>query len=167
MLGHHTFSDGSQPIHTPTPCPAKQLDPSQRQRLALDALNGSVPISRIAHQHHVSRKFIYHQAHKAQQALDHAFAPGPPAGDDRVLFHLPVTRAWLRQFVLALILIGHCSYRGVTELLRDLFDYHTSVGSVHNIVDHAVDAARPINLRQDLARIRIGADDEIFRFFRF
>jgi hypothetical protein len=146
-----------------TPCPASELDPSQRQRLALDALTGSAPISRIAEQHQVSRKFIYHQAHKAQQALDHAFNPGTPARDDRVLFYLPVTKAWIRQFVLALILIGHCPFRGVIELLRDLFDYPLSVGTVHNIVHQAVAAARQINLHQDLSRVRIGADDEIFQ----
>src|SRR3954452_23244401 len=163
MLSHHTYPDHAQPLDTPTTCPAKRLDPSQRQRLALDAIIGSAPISRIAQQQQVSRKFVYHQAHRAQQALDHAFTPAPPPRDDRVLFYLPVTKAWLRQFVLALILIGHCSFRGVTELLRDLFDYHTSVGTVHNIVDQAVATARPINERQDLSRVRIGADDEIFQ----
>src|SRR4051812_42150465 len=166
VLVHHTLPDGSQPLDPPTPCPATGLDPSQRQRLALDALTGSAPISRIAQQHHVSRKFIYHQAHKAQQALDHAFNPQSPARDDRVLFSPPVTKAWIRQFVLALILIGHSSFRGVTELLRDLFDYHLSVGTVHNIVDQAVATSRQINRRQDLSRIRIGADDEFFQATR-
>jgi hypothetical protein len=166
VLVHHTLPDGSQPLDAPTPCPAKGLDPSQRQRLALDVLTGSAPLSRIAQQHQVSRKFIYHQAHKAQQALDHAFAPEPPAGDDQVLFYLPVTKAWTRQLVLALVLIAHCSFRGVTELLRDLFDYPLSVGTVHNIVDQAVATARQINLRQDLSRVRIGADDEIFQATR-
>ena len=163
MLVHHTSAHASQPLDAPASCPAKALAPPQRQRLALDALTGSAPISRIAGRQRVSRKFVYHQAHKAQQALDHAFTPASPARDDHVLFYLPVTKAWIRQFVLALILIGHCSFRGVTELLRDLFDYHTSVGTVHNIVDQAVATARPINERQDLSRVRIGADDEIFQ----
>jgi hypothetical protein len=163
VLVHHTLPDGSQPLDTSTTCPAKQLDPSQRQRLALDALTGSAPLSRIAQQHQVSRKFIYHQAHKAQQALDHAFTPDPPDRNERVLFYLPVTKAWIRPFVLALILIAHCPFRGVTELLRDLFDLHLSVGTVHNIVDQAVATARQINERQDLSRVRIGADDEIFQ----
>jgi hypothetical protein len=166
VLSHPTLPDASQPLDTPTPCPATELDPSQRQRLALDALTGSAPIPRIAKQHHVSRKFIDHQAHKAQQALDRAFDPEPPARDDRVLFYLPVTKAWIRQLVLALILIAHCSLRGVTELLRDLCDYHRCVGTVHNLVDQAVATARRINLRQDLSRVRIGADDEIFQSTR-
>jgi hypothetical protein len=163
VLVHLTLPDGSQPLDTLTTCPAKELDPSQRQRLALDALSGPTPISQLAQQHQVSRKFIYHQAHRAQQALDHAFNREPPDRDDRVLFYLPVTQAWIRQFVLALILIGHGSFRGVTELLRDLFDLQLSVGTVHNIVAQAVATARRINGRQDLSRVRIGADDEIFQ----
>ena len=83
-----------------------------------------------------------------------------------MLFYLPVTQAWIRPFVLALILIGHSSLRGVTELLRDLFDYHLSVGTAHNIVEQAVATARQINDRQDLSRVRIGADDEIFQASR-
>ena len=121
------------------------------------------PSLELAQQHQVSRKFVYQQAHKAQQALDRRLHPDPPARDDRVLFYLPVTKAWIRQFVLALVLIGHSSFRGVTELLRDLFDYHLSLGTVHNIVAQAVATARPINERQDLSRVRIGADDEIFQ----
>jgi hypothetical protein len=166
VLVHHTLPDGSQPLDTPALCPAKDLTSPQRQRLALDALTGPTPISQLAQQHQVSRKFIYHQAHKAQQALDDAFTPEPPARNDRVLFYLPVTQAWIRQFVLALILIGHSSLRGVTELLRDLFDYHLSVGTAHNIVEQAVATARQINDRQDLSRVRIGADDEIFQASR-
>jgi hypothetical protein len=163
VLSHHTLPNGSQSLGTPAACPAKELTPPQRQRLALDALTGSAPLSRIAQQHQVSRKFIYHQAHKAQQALDDAFTPDRPTGDDRVLFYLPITKAWVRQFVLALVLIGHSSLRGATELLRDLFDLHLSVGTAHNIVEQAVATARRINDRQDLSRVRIGADDEIFQ----
>lgn len=163
MLVHHTLPDASRPLDTPVSCPAKALTPPQRQRLALDALTDATPIAQLAQQHRVSRKFIYHQAHKAQQALDDTFTTDRPVRDDRVLFYLPVTKAWVRQFVLALVLIGHSSYRGVTELLRDLFDFHLSVGTVHNIVEQAVAIARPINERQDLSRVRIGADDEIFQ----
>jgi hypothetical protein len=163
VLVHHTPTDRPLPLDAPDPCPAKELSPAQRQRLALGALAGPTPVSRLAEAHHVSRKFIYHQAHKARQALDHAFTPQPPPRDDRVLFYLPVTKAWIRQLILALVLIAHCSLRGVTELLRDTFDYHTSVGTVHNIVEQAVGTARQINERQDLSRVRIGADDEIFQ----
>src|SRR4051812_3242990 len=89
-------------------CPAHLLTPQERRQLALDVLAGQ-PISRLAQQHLVSRKFVYQQLHIALDAVDQAFAPEPPAhAGERVLFYLPVTKAWIRQFVLALVLICHC-----------------------------------------------------------
>jgi len=61
------------------------------------------------------------------------------------------------------VLICHSSTRGVVELLRDLFDYRISLGSVHNIVHSAVPDARRINQQYDLSSIRIGLLDEIFQ----
>jgi hypothetical protein len=137
------------------------LTPAQRCQLALHALAGQ-PVSLLAQQHHVSRKFVYQQLHLAQDALEQAFAP---AADDHeeVLFYLPVTRSWIRQFVLALVLICHSSLRGVVELLHDLFDYPCSLGTVANIVHQASDAAQLIDLDEDLSAIRHGALDEIFQ----
>ena len=74
-----------------------------------------------------------------------------------------MTKAWLDQFVLGLTLICHSSYRGVVELLRDLFDFSISVGNVSNIVRSAVAAAQRINQQYDLSDIHIGADDEIYQ----
>jgi hypothetical protein len=146
----------------PTPrCPAQRLGPHQRQNLALQALAGTQTVTLLAHEHHVSRKFVYQQADKADQALQDAF--DPQVGDDRVLFYLPVTNAWIRQFVLALVLIGHSSFRGVVELLRDLFDYPISLGTVHNIVHSAIPQARVHNASQNLSAVRVGVPDEIFQ----
>ena len=55
------------------------------------------------------------------------------------------------------MLICHSSVRGVVELLRDVFDYRLSVGTVHNIVHSAVEPARAISRRYDLAPVRIEA----------
>jgi hypothetical protein len=151
----------SEPAVGPVPCPAKQLAPQQRQDLAIQVLAGTETVCDLARQHDVSRKFLYQQAHTAQQALDGAFAPSRPRDD--VLFCLPVTKAWLEQLVLGLTLICHSSYRGVVELLGDLFDFPISVGSVCNIVHSAVAAARRINQQYDFSEIRIGAHDEIYQ----
>jgi len=104
---------------------------------------------------------VSHQVHTAQQALQQAFEPSSPRDD--VLFYLPVTKAWLRQLVLALVLICHSSYRGVVELLADLFDYSMSLGNVHNIVRSAMPQARWINQQYDLSAVGIGTHDEIFQ----
>jgi hypothetical protein len=142
-------------------CPAHLLSPQQRRQLALDALTGQ-GISHLADQHQVSRKFVYRQLHLVHDALDQAFAPQPQE-QEPVLFYLPVTRTWLRQFVLALLLICHSSLRGVCELLADLFDYPLSLGTAHNIVQDAVATARKVNASEDLSGVRVGALDEIFQ----
>lgn len=151
------------PIASPkqTPCAAHFLNADRRQRLAIDALAGQRPITHLADELDVSRKFVYQQKDKAERALQEAFAPA--VADDHVLFQLPVTRRWLYQLVLALILIGHCSFRGVVELLRDLLQVKISVGTVHNLVTQAAEKAQHYNETQDLAAVRIGAHDELFQ----
>ncbi len=62
----------------------------------------------------------------------------PPLADDEVLFYLPITRAWLRQVVLGLVLLCHSSFRGVIAFFRDLLDQPIALGTVHNIVQQAV-----------------------------
>jgi hypothetical protein len=141
--------------------PAQRLLPQERQGLAVQVLAGAQPVSDLAREHEVSRKFLYQQAHTAQDALTQAFDPDPKTED--VLFHLPVTKTWLRQLVLGLVLIGHSPYRAVVELLRDVFDCHISLGTVHNIVSSAVEPARAISRSCDLGGVRIGAHDEIFQ----
>jgi hypothetical protein len=141
--------------------PAQTLGPEQRQRLALHALAGTQPISTLAQHTHVSRKFVYRQQDLARRALSNAF--DPPPTDDSVLFHLPVTKHWIRQFTLGLVLIGHCPLRGVVELFHDFFDHDLSLGNVHNIVHSAVEHARQHNAHGDLSPVRIGAHDEIFQ----
>ena len=100
---------------------AARLGSAERKDLSLQVLTRSEPVSHLARNHRISRKFLYRQAAKASDALDEAFAPS--TDNDRVLFHLPVTKNWIRQFVLALILICHSSFRGVLELLEAVFDY--------------------------------------------
>jgi hypothetical protein len=141
--------------------PAQRLLPQQRQDLGVQVLVGAQPVAELAREHEVSRKFLYHQADTARDALTHAFNPEPK--DEDTLFRLPVTKAWIRQLVLGLVLVGHAPYRAVVELFRDLFDYRISLGTVHNIVHSAVAPAREINGRCDLAGVRIGAHDEIFQ----
>ena len=140
---------------------AASLSPNVRQDIGIQVLARSQPISHLAATHQVSRKFVYQQGNKAQQALDESFAPSQ--GDNEVLFHLPVTKNWLYQLILGLVLICHSSYRGVVELLRDLFDTSISVGTVHNRLEAAAATAVEINQSQDLSGIKVGLLDEIFQ----
>jgi hypothetical protein len=148
------------PPEQPHASVAARLDGQARQQLALAALSGE-PVSQLAAEHHVSRKFVYQQLHKAHQGLDRVF--DPPAPPKELLFWLPVTKPWLRSLVLALTLVCHSPLRGVSELLADLFDCPLSLGTVHNIVGDAVAAARRVHAAEDLSAIRIGTHDEIFQ----
>ena len=139
---------------------AARLSPATRKEIGLKAVARTVPISHLADQHQVSRKFVYQQENKAQQALDESFLPSQ--GDDDVLFHLPITKNWLFQLILGLVLICHSSYRGVVELLRDLFDTSISIGTVHNRLQATVEKAAAVNQSQDLSGINVGLQDEIF-----
>jgi hypothetical protein len=128
---------------------------------AIEVLSKSKPVSHLATEHQVSRKFVYQQVNKAEVALTECFEPSIP--DDRVLFYLPITKSWLTQLMLGLILICHSSYRGIVELFRDLFDLATSVGTIHNRLESAATTAKEINEAQDLSRIKVGLHDEIFQ----
>jgi hypothetical protein len=143
------------------PCSAKSLTPQPRQQRAVHGRAGTQPISHLAAEHQVSRKFVSPQADKAEEVLHDAFDPAP--ADDLILFPLPVTKAWLRPSTLGLVLICHRCLRGVSELLRDLFDYPRALGTVCNMVPSAIPQARARNTSQDLAGVRIGVAFEIFQ----
>src|SRR5580658_10382024 len=93
----------------PNGCPAKPLPPGQRQHIGVQALARTQSITDLADTFNVSRKFVYQQSAIADRALGDAFAD--PAADGQVLFHLPVTKSWLRQLTLGLVLICHSPLR--------------------------------------------------------
>src|SRR5262249_13417999 len=109
----------------------------------------------------VSRKFVYQQLHKATAALDLAF--DPPAQAPDVLFWLPLSKPWLRQLVLGLVLICHSSLRGACELVADLFDHPLSLGTAHNILTQAAQQAAAVDDAVDLSGVRFAAHDELFQ----
>jgi len=140
---------------------AARLPGGDRKDLAIHALARSETVSDLAARHGVSRKFVYQQTQKARVALADAFSPAVP--DDKVLFELAVTKAWLRQVIVGLVLICRSSYRGVVEFLRDLLGLPVSVGCVHDVLRSATRQADIINRQQDLSGIRVGLHDEVFQ----
>lgn len=142
--------------------PAHHLNLLQRQVIAKQALGGKTSISRIANLYSVSRKFVYQQRDKAEEAIQDAFSE-KSVEDDKVLFYIPVTKKWLVQVVLALIFICRASYQGVMEFFRDIFDCKISKGGVHNIVHEHLQKAKEINQQQDLSRVKEGLHDEIYQ----
>ena len=78
---------------------ASRLQPLQRQEIAVKVLSKQEPITQIAHQEQVSRKFIYQQKALAQEALNTAF--DKPEKEQEILYYLPVTQQWIFQLILA------------------------------------------------------------------
>jgi|SaaInlStandDraft_3_1057020.scaffolds.fasta_scaffold16082_1 hypothetical protein len=145
----------------PPKYPAQELDGKQRQRIAIQVLSHNGSITELAEHHQTSRKFLYQQASKASDALNQTFSP--KQNEEDVLFYIPVTKPWLRQVVLALVLLCHSSFRGVIEFFRDILDTSISLGTIHNIIHESVDNAQQINQNQELFRIRAGTHDELFQ----
>ena len=87
------ISNSSNPSIDSYQSTAKQLDPINRQKIAISALNPNKNISEISRQYETSRKFIYAQKNKASDALNEVFSG--EAGDSKVLFYIPVTKEWL------------------------------------------------------------------------
>jgi hypothetical protein len=85
------------------------------------------------------------------------------AAEDEVLFELVVTKAWLRQVIVALALICRGSYPGVIEFMRDLLGVSISVGTVHAVLLSAAERAGVINNKQVLSSIPVALHDENFQ----
>ncbi len=68
---------------------ASSLGPNQRKQLALNVLQRTQPVSHLAQDNGVSRKFLYQQAAKASEGLDQTFAPSAKGED--ILFYLPIS----------------------------------------------------------------------------
>ena len=147
------------------PSSAARLPPLQaRQQLALDALAGQA-VSALAERHQVSRKFVYQQLGHRRDALEQAFAatPGPIRKSSCSTYLSPMPG--FGKSSLSSPSSATVPFAASRVLRRDLFDYPLlRWATVHNIVQPAV-PVRPgsINANQDLAAVRIGADDEIFQ----
>lgn len=133
----------------------------QKKRVALEAVSRQKTITRIADENNTSRKFFRQQGRNLQVVIDNVFDTAK-ASDDDVIYHLPVTKLWIEQLVLALMLVGHASYRNIVTILKDLLDYDISLGSINNIFSAAVKKAREVNAAEDLSNIEVTANNELF-----
>lgn len=84
-----------------------------------------------------------------------------PTQNSEILFHLPVTKQWLEQYVLVNHQFG-LSYRGAQYCLETLFDTDRSVGWIHNIIHNAANTATQLQKSEDLSGIKVSANDELF-----
>ena len=137
----------------------KTLSPEQQQSIAKQAISTD-NISHIAQRHRVSRNTVYHQRQRALSAIDDEFLSSTP--DEKVLFYLPVTKDFLHQMVVALLMICKASYRDCQLFLRDIFDTHLALGTVWNIHESVCQKAIDKNGPYSLSGIQQSQSDEIY-----
>lgn len=140
---------------------ARALLPKDRKDIALKVLEGE-KVAEVARQQQVSRKFVYRQTNQAREAINTAF-DDPAQGEEQVLFHIAVTKSLVKQIVLVLLLRCHSSYRGVIAFFSDLFGYHISLGTVHNIVAAVIAKADEVNTSVNINPIKTACHDEIYQ----
>ena len=87
---------------------AASLKPGQRKQLFIEMQSSGRKVTAIANREGVSRKFLYQQQQKGNQALEQEF--NPPEEESDILYWIPVTQKWIFQVILALIFICHSSY---------------------------------------------------------
>ena len=140
--------------------PPRRLTTDKKIDIALDAISG-MKITHTANKHGVCRNSVYAHQHTAKQAIHNAF---DNTGDQTVLFHLPVTQAFICQVVLALVLICKSSYRDVIQFIADIFDHPISLGQIANLMKSASIQAQLINQTYDLSGIKNSAADELYHW---
>lgn len=140
--------------------PAQEIPAEKRKQLALRIIRNEKPVSQLANEQQVSRKFLYNQKSKAISGIDRAFEN--QERDNKVLFYIPVTKAWMRVFVLAMILHCRSSFRGVIKVFKDVIGKSISEGNIYNIIQEATSKAIVINADQDLLNVKHGTLDEVF-----
>lgn len=141
--------------------PSERLSAEQKKDLATSVLSGSCSVTDLANQYKVSRKYLYSLVGRAEHALDQEFSAD--SEEDEALFYLPVTKRWITQLVIGLVLICSASYRQVMELFEALLDNSISIGTVHNYMQEATQKAIQINQQEELGAIETTALDEIFQ----
>ena len=128
-------------------------------RFTLGALiaGGQTTVSAASRDYDVSRKFARSQRDAAvrlveEDALRH--------GRVRVVV---VDDAFVERFIVAAALSCNCPFRGIMELLEEMFGFAPSIGTIHNICRKAAAAAAVLNAGETLEKVRHTAVDEIFQ----
>ena len=107
---------------------AQLMNHEKRKHLALTVIKNKQSITHVADNNNVSRQFIHVLKDKAIASIDQAFKP-KNVEEEKVLFYLPVTKLWLCQFILCLLLHCRSSFRCIMKVLNDVFDYQISICS--------------------------------------
>ena len=92
---------------SPNASRAASLKPEQRKQIFIEMQSSPQTITAIAKRERVSRKFLYQQQQKGNEALELGF--NKPQEESDILYWIPVTKNWIFQVILGLIFICHSS----------------------------------------------------------
>ena len=137
----------------------RRLSQECKKSTGLQAISGN-NVSHIAQFQSVCRNTVYTQKRRAEAAVNDAFLPTDL--DKQILFYLSVTKHFLHQVVLGVLLICKGSYRDAQLFLSNLFDTDMSIGTIFNIHNTACYKAAEINASYSLDSITQSASDEIY-----
>ena len=113
----------------------------------------------IAEKYGCSPKTVYDNRKKADEWL--GFLEEQRKRNTQNLF--PVTQNFIRRIVLSLTLSGRCTNAQIREILKDVFSYSISTGTVSGIIKEASKRADIINRQISLEYIYQAGFDEIFQ----
>ena len=136
----------------------KRLPLAVKRNIGIESLKEKATIVDISNRFNVSRNSVYKQQSRALAAVNQAFEQT----DDEVLYHIPVTKAYIHRTVTALYLVCRAGSRDIMSFMDLIFDYSLSIGTVSNILDKSSHEAIKINNEYDLASIQTGCSDELF-----
>lgn len=136
--------------------PSQPLSFQQANTIAYQALSKRSSISALAREHKTSRQTIRKERNRVQQIINQT------ENQQTVLFYLPITLAWIHQLVLSLVFLTKGSYRNITQLIKDLFDYSFSSDKIAELMKSMYDTVEEIDKKEDLKSIQVGSQDELY-----
>lgn len=142
-----------------------EIDLSTRLALAtrmLDPHREWGEVTKLARQYNVSRKFLYAQRAKAEQALQAALQPKQP-GRREAVGKLEIDRDFLRRVALVMVTAVPGSMRGIQVAMELLFGKHRAMGWISERLQELGRAATDYLTTNRLAMPVLGEADEIFQ----
>lgn len=142
-----------------------ELDLSTRLELAarmMDPYREWGEVTRLAREHKVSRKFLYEQREKVEQAMKEALQPQRPGPREQVE-SLEINRDFLRRAALVMVTAVPGSIRGIQVVMELLFSKHRAIGWISERLQELSVAATNHITANRLEIPVLGEADEIFQ----
>ena len=130
-----------------------------KKSLSVEAVR-STNITKTANDYNTTRKTVYHYKDKALNAINNAFST--QSHDDKVLYHLPITKDYIKMTIVSLHGIAKVSERDIQSVIECLFDYSISTGTINGVLNDISLKARAINSSYTHENCKHSASDECF-----